>query len=162
MPQRCTVCSHPKRDDISRKLLDPGAGLAALSEAYGLSTSALDRHRQNHLKVSTGLVSEAKNALTVVAYASDLFDRSVRLLDAAEAGLDGTPRSVQAAAASVREVRQSIELLARLVVTGPQPEAEAKNAWLDEQITAAVDRLALPALSAGPSEVEEATIVKTP
>jgi hypothetical protein len=159
MTQRCTVCIHPKRDDISRDLLKEEQSMAVLAQAYGLSASALDRHKQNHLRLSPGLVSEAANALTIVGYAHSLYERADRLLEAAERGLDGSPRSVQAAAASVREVRASIDLLARLVVTGPQDPEAQPDAWLDAAITAAVDRLTVPALSPPEDDVVDAQVV---
>ena len=46
----CTICQHPKRQEIDRALAAGSATLAALSREYGLSTSALQRHKA-HLQV---------------------------------------------------------------------------------------------------------------
>jgi hypothetical protein len=51
----CTICNHPKRQEIDQALLAGSASLNALCKEYGLSISALNRH-QAHLqaKVSRG------------------------------------------------------------------------------------------------------------
>ena len=41
----CTICAHPKRQEIDQALVARSATLAALSQEYGLSTSALHRHK---------------------------------------------------------------------------------------------------------------------
>ncbi len=41
----CTICQHPKRQTIDQALINGSATLAALSQEYGLSTSALHRHK---------------------------------------------------------------------------------------------------------------------
>ena len=41
----CTICNHPKRQAIDQALIAGSATLAALSQEYGLSTSALHRHK---------------------------------------------------------------------------------------------------------------------
>ena len=55
----CTVCQHPKRRDIDQALITGSATLAALSQEYGLSTSALHRHKA-HLQAN---VNQAKAQL---------------------------------------------------------------------------------------------------
>lgn len=151
MGQRCTVCTHPKRDAINRELLDARRSQAQISESYGVSTSSIDRHKANHLKVSPGLVSEAKNALTIVGYAQDLYERACTVLSRAESLLlqeDNGARGVQAAAASLREVRGSIELLARLVVATPDAPPESTNSWIDQAIAQELAAMRPPELPA--------------
>jgi hypothetical protein len=41
----CSICQHPKRHAIDQALIAGSATLAALSQQYGLSTSALHRHK---------------------------------------------------------------------------------------------------------------------
>ena len=43
---RCSICAHPERDAIE-KLLQAGGSYRPLAAAYGLSKSALARHRQH-------------------------------------------------------------------------------------------------------------------
>ena len=55
----CTICNHPKRQTIDQALINGSATLAALSQEYGLSTSALHRHKA-HLQAN---VNRAKDQL---------------------------------------------------------------------------------------------------
>ncbi|MFN0165644.1 MAG: hypothetical protein ACKV22_04370 [Bryobacteraceae bacterium] len=45
----CTICHHPRREDIDAALLDGGAD-AAVSRAFAVSRLAIRRHRINHLR----------------------------------------------------------------------------------------------------------------
>jgi hypothetical protein len=166
MPARCLVCSHPNRDQINESLVKLKQADTAVAGQYGLNREAVRRHRINHLGFSTKAASESHNARTIIRFASELYERSLGVLKQAEATLvdsEGSPRAVQAASASLREVRQSIELLARLVVSEPDPtEGASKNAALDLQIAEAIARLEPPALPAGPQlpgGIEEAELV---
>jgi hypothetical protein len=49
----CTICAHPERQAIDQALMAGSATLAALSQAHGLSTSALHRHKA-HLQAKVG------------------------------------------------------------------------------------------------------------
>jgi hypothetical protein len=53
MPCLCTICTHPARATIDDGLVT-GQSLRALSAAYGLSKSAVDRHKDSHLPASRG------------------------------------------------------------------------------------------------------------
>ena len=44
-----TICNHPKRQTIDQALINGSATSAALSQEYGLSTSALHRHKAHLL-----------------------------------------------------------------------------------------------------------------
>ncbi len=55
----CTICNHPKRHEIDQALIAGSSTLAALGQEYGLSTSALHRHKA-HLQAK---VSRAKDQL---------------------------------------------------------------------------------------------------
>lgn len=48
MPMRCTICDHEASKDIDRALAgaDP---LRVIARRFGVSSSALDRHRRRHL-----------------------------------------------------------------------------------------------------------------
>lgn len=166
MPARCLVCSHPNRDQINEALVKRKVADTAVAGEYGLNREAVRRHRINHLGFSQQAASESHNARTIIRFASELYERSLGVLKQAEATLvdsEGSPRAVQAASASLREVRQSIELLARLVVNEPDPtEGASKNAALDLQIAEALSQLRPPELPAGAalaSSVAEAELV---
>jgi hypothetical protein len=48
MPRMCSVCTHPARVTIDEGLVT-GQSLRAISAEYGLSKSAVDRHKESHL-----------------------------------------------------------------------------------------------------------------
>ena len=49
----CTVCQHPQRQAIDQALMAKSDTLEALSQTYGLSTSALHRHKAHlHAKIN--------------------------------------------------------------------------------------------------------------
>ena len=48
---RCTVCNHPQLLEINQAILSGDFTLADLSRKYGLSSSALGRHK-NHIEVT--------------------------------------------------------------------------------------------------------------
>ncbi len=48
---RCTVCNHPQHLEINQAILSGDFTLADLSRKYGLSSSALGRHK-NHIEVT--------------------------------------------------------------------------------------------------------------
>ena len=48
MPRRCTICEHAQRQDIDKALVS-GESLRSLKARFGVSASALSRHRKSHL-----------------------------------------------------------------------------------------------------------------
>jgi hypothetical protein len=48
MPRRCTVCDHPQRHSIDEALVT-GAPYRSVAKRYGLSGSAVYRHKTEHL-----------------------------------------------------------------------------------------------------------------
>lgn len=167
MARRCTVCTHPKRDEVNRQLLKRSSSQADIAQRYGLSTSAIDRHVANHLKVSAEAMADAANARTIIGYASQLYDRANQVLDRALLVLETSEddaRSVQAAAASIREVRGSIELLAKLVVTAPEERYETADAWIDSAIRLELEAMRPPELPRGrdDDDVIDAEIIQLP
>lgn len=158
MPVACKCCTNPKREEINKLILSSGASDGQIAATYGMSREAVRRHRNNHLSFSPQAASDSHNVATIVGFAHDLFKRSNLVLERAETMLesdDASSRSVQAAAASLREVRASIELLAKLIVSGDQPaESSSKDAALDASIGQAIALLTLPALGSGPAIVD--------
>jgi hypothetical protein len=48
MPKECSICTHVKREEIN-KVMDGGSSNRDVSRTYGISKSAVDRHRRNCL-----------------------------------------------------------------------------------------------------------------
>ena len=59
MARRCTICDHPDRVAIDKALVGDEGGYRKISARFGLSSSALYRHRHNHLPeiVAQGLAA---------------------------------------------------------------------------------------------------------
>ena len=49
MPNPCSVCSHPNRADIDRRLAQQVVNVSALSREFGLNRNAVTAHRTHHL-----------------------------------------------------------------------------------------------------------------
>ena len=49
MPRKCSACSHPQRGDIDAAVVADQEPLRAIAGRYGLSYSALQRHKAEHL-----------------------------------------------------------------------------------------------------------------
>ncbi len=64
MARRCTICDHPEQAAIDRALVQPGAGYRTVARRFGISKSALFRHRKNHLPalVARGLHAMSRGA----------------------------------------------------------------------------------------------------
>lgn len=70
MPQTCTICRHERRDEIDRALLD-GEPFRNIAKRTGTSTTALHRHKTQHIPKSLVLAKET----TEEVQAGTLFDR---------------------------------------------------------------------------------------
>lgn len=162
MPERCRACAHPKRVEIDRALMEKSRSVPALATVYGLSRAGLQRHFNNHLRVSVQALAESNNLLAIVKMATNLYEHAEAAVTLAETMLQEegtTPRGLQALSSSLREVRSAIELMSRLVTTeSDTTEEEARNQALDALILEQLQRLELPELPAG-SQIEDAEIV---
>ena len=49
MPRRCTICAHPAHEAIDQTLVTGEAGYRNIAERFGLSSTAVYRHKQEHL-----------------------------------------------------------------------------------------------------------------
>ena len=113
MARSCTVCTHPKREEIDRALVE-GVSAAEIAGRYRtLGERAVRRHRSNHLPARMVMaekaaeVAEADNLLEQVG---DLQRRALGILDRAEEAGE-----LKTALSAIREARGNLELLAKLL-----------------------------------------------
>jgi len=122
MPRTCTVCSHPDRAAIDQALVS-GQSYRSIAKRSGTSPSALLRHRESHL--STTLVKA--NAAREVVRADDLLAKVEEL--EAEARRIGRKAEregdLRCAIASVKQIMEIVELLARLLGAFPREDPRA-------------------------------------
>ena len=113
MPRRCTICAHPDRAAIDQALVAGGAGYRNIAERFGLSTTAVYRHKQAHLPqglVQAHAAHEVSQADGLLAKVQALEADAKRIQSTAEA--DGDLRT---ALQGIRELVRMVELQARLL-----------------------------------------------
>jgi hypothetical protein len=144
MPRRCTVCDHPERHGIDGALVT-GAPYRSVAKRFGLSESAVYRHKTEHLPTHLLKAREADE----VAQADDLLDQ-VRDLQAH--ALDILERAekvgdLRTALAAISQARGNLELLGKLA--GELDERPVVNVLLSPQWVV-IRTTMLEALSAYP------------
>jgi transposase-like protein len=111
MPRRCTVCHHLERHGIDEALVS-GAPYRSVAKRFGLSESAVYRHKTDHLPAHLLKARQVEE----VAQADDLLEQvrhlQVHALDilehAEEAG------DLRTALAAISQARGNLELLGKL------------------------------------------------
>ena len=128
MPRACTVCTHPQREEINKALVR-NEKFRYVAERYGLSTTALHRHKAEHMPVAlvkaqeAADVAEADDLLSQVRY---LQGKAMSILGKAEAAGD-----LRTALGAIREARGNLELLAKLM--GELSDAPTVNVLLSPE-----------------------------
>ncbi len=114
MARPCTVCSHDQHESIDQDLLS-GTPYRAVGKRYGVGTSAVFRHKRDHITQLIAQAVEARGARDL-EYGDDLLGqlqslngRAMSILDSAETSGDR-----RGALGAIREVRSIIELNAKL------------------------------------------------
>jgi hypothetical protein len=123
MTRVCTACSHPARAEIDQALVNGGTSLRSLAASYGLSLSAVARHKDKHLPETLTLAQEAAevaHADDLLGQVRDLQERTLAVLGKAEKTGD-----LRVALRAIAEARQNTELLGKLLVAAatiaPEP-----------------------------------------
>jgi hypothetical protein len=112
MPRSCTVCEHPRRDEVDRALVG-GASNRSVASLYDVSEAAMRRHKANHLPaklVMAQAAEEVAQADNLLSQVQDLQGRALAILDKAE-----TADDLRTALGAIREARGNLELLAKLL-----------------------------------------------
>lgn len=112
MPRSCTVCAHPKREEIDWALVG-GASNRSAASLYDVSEAAVRRHKGNHLPAKLVMAQAAEE----VAQADTLLDQVKVLQGRAYAILDKAEEAgeLKTALSAIREARGNLELLAKLL-----------------------------------------------
>ena len=113
MSRTCTICTHTEKEDINRSLLD-GEPFRHLAERTGTSTTALQRHKADHLPVTLSQAVKANEIAlggSLLEQLNGLQAKALGILTKAEQAGD-----LRTALMAVREVRGTLELVGK--VTG--------------------------------------------
>jgi transposase-like protein len=111
MPRRCTVCDHPQRHGIDEALVT-GAPYRSVAKRFGLSESAVYRHKTEHLPahlLKARDVEEAARADDLLEQVRDLQSHALDILERAEKAGD-----LRTALAAISQARGNLELLGKL------------------------------------------------
>ena len=112
MPRSCTVCVHPKREEINRALVG-GASNRSVASLHDVSEASVRRHKGKHLPaklVMAQAAEEVAEADTLLDQVKGLQARAYALLDKAEEAGE-----LRTALSAIREARGNLELLAKLL-----------------------------------------------
>jgi len=123
MSQKCTACQHPKRSELDSLLVTGSPSLQSIAARFGLSKTALARHRKRHLARQAQKAIqklEERNVVKVADRLESLFRRHERLLEQAEETADSPEETrdrisgLSVANQLHRELRGSLQLAAEL------------------------------------------------
>jgi hypothetical protein len=112
MPRSCSICERPDREAIDRALVGDSSNLS-VSSLFGVSESAVRRHKANHLParlVMAQAAEEVAQADELLGQIQNLQRRTLAILEAAE-----ETRQHRTALSAIREARSNLELLAKLL-----------------------------------------------
>jgi hypothetical protein len=111
MPRRCTVCDHSERHGIDEALVT-GAPYRSVAKQFGLSESAVYRHKTEHLPahlLKAMEVEEAARADDLLEQVRHLQGHALDILERAEKAGD-----LRTALAAISQARGNLELLGKL------------------------------------------------
>ncbi len=112
MSRACSVCVNPKLDEINAALAG-GETFRDLAKRYETSTTALFRHKRDHLPLLLAQAQgaqEAAKAGNLLEQMENLQSRTLSILDKAEEG-----GNLRLALMAVGQARGNLELLAKLL-----------------------------------------------
>lgn len=136
MTRRCTVCDHKRRGDIDSILAGRSASYRDIARRFKLTKDSLYRHACEHipealaLAVKEGKAEQGADLLTEIL---DLKATAKRLLKATE-----DTKNYTAASSFIGQVRQCIELLAKLegkLQDGSTINIQLSGEWIQVQTT---------------------------
>jgi len=108
MPRRCTICAHPKREEIEQEILN-GVPYSAIARRFNVGRDSVRRHAKSHLPKRLAAAHKAEEAARgddLLAKARGYQHKAEQLLLKAEAEGDyGT------ALRGIKEARSSLQVL---------------------------------------------------
>src|SRR6202521_4695560 len=166
MPQPCTVCTHPDRPEIDRRLSSQACNVAALARELGLDAKAMTRHRARHIPQLLVAFTAKARTLTLEQLEAEAERLYVTTLDALARAEQGTLAKVKhvdpetgevtyptvrtvshtAVGRMIREARAGLVQLVTLA--GERPDDEGRPTNVADGALSADTRTALEAVLA--------------
>lgn len=131
----CTVCQHPKRDEIDKLLIPSDANFAAISRDFAVSEDALGRHKESHIPnelLKSNDIQEIAKADVLLGQLNEAREKTLSLLDKAEKAAN--TRAYGPPVAYLKEIREQIKLLAELegrLAAQPQINITLNAEWVE-------------------------------
>jgi len=131
MPRRCTVCDHPQRQRIDKAVVS-GGPYRSVAKRFGLSESAVYRHKTEHLPahlLKAREVEEAAQADDLLEQVRNLQAHALDILERADNAGD-----LRTALAAISQARGNLELLGKLageLDERPQVNLNISPEWLE-------------------------------
>lgn len=112
MPERCRVCTHPKRDEINALIIEGKISLREISRRYeDISYSGLRWHKKHHLNEIIAQVQTERKEITKGQVTSTI--------DALDAIVNKLPEVLETA--TLNSIIRALELRAKLTGEEKQP-----------------------------------------
>ncbi len=119
MGRRCTICTHPRAEEINAAL-DDGTPVAEIARAFGVQRPSINRHRGTHLAARIDPIPLNLLASETLEQVDSLTREADRIRRAAESSGD-----LRLALQAVRELASLVEMAAKL--RGEMPEEATVN-----------------------------------
>src|SRR5664279_248237 len=127
MPRLCTVCHSGENREAIDSALCLGQPFRSIARQFGVSAPALARHKAGHLSPAVAVVAAER----AVSSARSALQRIESLAAKVEAAMDRAEKGGQSSVflAAARELRSSVELLAKLSgeLTNPGVQVSVVN-----------------------------------
>ena len=123
MARPCSICNHPNRREIDRLLVTGAMGYRNISKQFGVSISALSRHKDNHIPKLVQAAQEAAGAQAaaqgdeLLTELDSLRERAMEILNRAEKAGE-----LRTALQAIREARETLKTQADLSLTREMEE----------------------------------------
>ena len=114
MPQTCTVCRHPRRGEIDRALVSAGP-LRDIAGRFGVSKSAVERHKAEHLPAVLARAKEVADVTHALDVAKQLMTINGVAYTLIREAMDATPRDTETVLKAMDRVQRQLEMQARLL-----------------------------------------------
>lgn len=141
--RKCSICEHPKRQEIDLALVQPDASLRAISSQFKVGRSALQRHvNSGHIVAKMAKAARAHEAVEAddLLHEADEYQAAVK--DVLVAAKKSKNHSLVLKAA--REGLHILEVKGRILgaFTEDKKRPEETREWTPEEVKCVIDHVA--------------------
>lgn len=113
MPRTCTVCRSPRRREIERSMID-GRSNREIARDFKLSSSAVFRHREEHLSKKLLQAAESRELAGAVSLVDRLEELHAETLAILSDARNAESIDNEVALRAISRLEKQVELIARL------------------------------------------------